>query len=64
LAWTTLIPFLPGAGEKANRKKGVLADAIRHFAAERGGTRSDLVALFAEFPDDVSEDSNAQKACE
>jgi hypothetical protein len=61
MAWTTLIPFLPGGGEKANRKKGVLADAIRRFAAGRGGALPDLIALLAELPDDVSEDSNAQK---
>ncbi len=61
MAWTTLVPFLPGGGEKANRKKGVLADAIRRFAAGRGGALIDLIALLAELPDDVSEDSNAQK---
>src|SRR5262249_55027355 len=37
MAWSTLIPFLPGGGEKANRKKGVLADVIRRFASEGGG---------------------------
>jgi hypothetical protein len=61
MAWTTLIPFLPGGGEKGNRKKGVLADAIRRFAAGRGGVLADLIALLAELPDDISEDSNAQK---
>jgi hypothetical protein len=61
MAWATLVPFLPGVGEKANRKKGVLADAIRRFAAGRGGALTDLIALLAELPDDVSEDSNAQK---
>jgi hypothetical protein len=61
MAWTTLIPFMPGGGEKANRKKGVLADAIRRFAAGRGGALTDLIALLTELPDDVSQDSNAQK---
>jgi hypothetical protein len=61
MAWTTLIPFLPGGGEKANRKKGVLADAIRRFSAGSGGALTDLTALLAELPDDVSEDSNAQR---
>jgi hypothetical protein len=61
MAWATLIPFLPGGGEKATRKKGVLADAIRRFAAGRGSALTDLIALLAELPDDVSEDSNAQK---
>jgi hypothetical protein len=61
MAWTTLIPFLAGGGEKANRKKGVLANAIRRFAAGKGSALTDLIALLAELPDDVSEDSNAQK---
>jgi Helicase HerA, central domain len=61
MAWATLIPFLPGGDERWNRKKGVLADAIRCFAAGRGGTLTDLIASLAELPDDVSEDSNAQK---
>ncbi|MGB6326560.1 MAG: ATP-binding protein, partial [Methylocella sp.] len=61
MAWTTLIPFLPGGGEKANRKKGVLADAIRRFAAGRGGALTDLIALLAELPEGVSQDSDAQK---
>lgn len=61
MVWATLIPFLPGGGEKANRKKGVLADAIRRFAAEGGSALPNLIALLAELPDDVSEDSNAQK---
>jgi hypothetical protein len=52
---------VPGGGEKANRKKGVLADAIRRFAVGRGGVLADLIALLAELPEDVSEDSNAQK---
>jgi hypothetical protein len=61
MTWATLIPFLPAGGEKANRKKGVLADAIRRFAAGKGSALTDLIALLAELPDDVSEDSNAQK---
>jgi Helicase HerA, central domain len=61
MARATLIPFLPGGGATAIRKKGVLADAIRCFAAGRGGALTGLIALLAELPDDVSEDSNAQK---
>jgi hypothetical protein len=61
MARATLTPLLSGSGEKANRKKGVLAEAIRRFAAERGGTLVHLIALLAELPDDVSQDSNAQK---
>jgi DNA helicase HerA-like ATPase len=61
MAWSTLVSFLPGSGEKANRKKGVLADAIRRFAIMSGSTLTDLVALLADLPDGVSEDSSAQK---
>jgi hypothetical protein len=61
MAWSTMIAFLPGGGEKASRKKGILADAIRHFAAEKGTAMTDLIALLAELPDGISEDSNAQK---
>jgi hypothetical protein len=60
MALTTLIPFLPGGGQRANRKKGVLADAVRRFAAGSGGVLTDLIRLLAELPEDVSEDSNAQ----
>jgi hypothetical protein len=56
-----LVSFLPGSGEKANRKKGVLADAIRRFAIGSGGSLTDLIALLADLPDCVSEDSTAQK---
>jgi DNA helicase HerA-like ATPase len=61
MAWATLVSFLPGSGEKANRKKGVLADAIRRFALKSGTTLTDLIALLADLPDGVSEDSTAQK---
>jgi hypothetical protein len=61
MAWSTMIAFLPGGSEKASRKKGILADAIRHFAAEKGSAMTDLIALLAELPDGISEDSNAQK---
>ena len=61
MAWATLVSFLPGSGEKANRKKGVLADAIRRFAIKSGTTLTDLIALLADLPDGVSEDSTAQK---
>jgi Helicase HerA, central domain len=58
---TTLSPFLPGSGEKANRKKGILAQATRHFASKGGSRLIDLIALLADLPDGVSQDSNAQK---
>jgi hypothetical protein len=61
MARTTLGPFLPGAGVKANRMQGVLAQAIRRFAARGGGRLTDLVALLADLPDGVSQDTNAQQ---
>jgi hypothetical protein len=61
MARTTLSPFLPGSGEKSNRKKGILAQAIRRFAAGGGNKLTDLIALLADLPDGVSQDSNAQK---
>ena len=61
MAWTTLTPFLPGGSVKANRMKGILAGAIRRFAAEGGGQLTDLIALLADLPDGVSQDSNAQR---
>jgi hypothetical protein len=64
MARTTLSPFLPGSGEKANRKKGILAQAIRRFAAGGGAKLTDLIALLADLPDGVSQDSNAQKLAE
>src|SRR5258708_37329946 len=56
-----MMPVLTGGGWKPNRRQGVLADAIRRFSAGSGVALTDLIALLAEQPDDVSEDSNAQK---
>jgi Helicase HerA, central domain len=61
MARATLSPLLPGSGVKANRMKGVLADAIRRFAAGGGSQLKDLIALLADLPDGVSQDSNAQR---
>ena len=61
MARTTLSPFLPGGGVRANRMQGILAQAIRRFAAGGGGKLTDLISLLAYLPDGVSQDSNAQK---
>jgi hypothetical protein len=61
MALSTLLPFVQGNGPKARRKGGVLADALRQFAATGGGDLSVLIDLLAELPDDVSQDSNALK---
>jgi len=61
MARATLSPLLPGGGVRGNRMKGVLADAIRHFAAKGGSQLRDLIALLADLPDGVSQDSNASR---
>jgi hypothetical protein len=61
MARATLSPLLPGSGVKANRMKGVLADAIRRFAAGGGRQLRNLIALLADLPDGVSQDSNASR---
>src|SRR5262249_22274573 len=61
MAWATLVSFLPGSGEKENRKKGGPADAIRRFSLKSGTTITDVIALLADLRDGVSEDSTEQK---
>jgi hypothetical protein len=61
MARATLSPLLPGSGVKANRMKGVFADVIRRFAAGGGSQLRDLIALLADLPDGISQDSNAPK---
>ncbi len=61
MARTTLSPFLPGSGVKANRMQGILAQAIRRFSAGGGGKLTDLIELLADLPDGVSQDSSAQR---
>ena len=41
----------PLAGAKTNLTKGVLADALRHFASNGGGALKDMIALLADLPD-------------
>jgi hypothetical protein len=43
----------PLAGAKTTLQKGVLADALRHFAS-RGGDLAGMIALLADLPDGVS----------
>jgi hypothetical protein len=51
----------PLAGAKTNLQKGVLADALRAFAARSGGDLAAMTALLADFPEDASEIGNADK---
>jgi DNA helicase HerA-like ATPase len=53
--------LLPLAGVKNNLAKGVLSDALRHFAAGGGGTLKDMTDLLADLPDSVSTISEAAK---
>ena len=61
MARVTLEPYLGGTGQKAFLKLGVLADALRAFAKEKGGSLDDLINFLAEFPDDISKIGNASK---
>jgi hypothetical protein len=51
----------PLAGVKTNLQKGVLADALRAFAAGGGGDLKVITALLADLPEGVSEIGNADK---
>jgi hypothetical protein len=51
----------PLAGAKTNLAKGVLSDALRHFATRGGGTLKDMTALLADLPDGVSDIGDAGK---
>lgn len=51
----------PLAGAKTTLPRGVLSDALRHFARAGGGTLKDMTSLLADLPDGVSEIGNAEK---
>jgi hypothetical protein len=61
MARATLTPYLGGTGQKASLKQGVLADALRAFASDGGGTLDDLIGLLTDLPEQASRISNAQK---
>ncbi len=61
MARATLEPYIGGTGQKALLKLGVLADALRAFAKEKGGTLDALINLLAELPNNVSKIGNASK---
>jgi hypothetical protein len=51
----------PLVGAKTNLQKGVLADALRAFAARGGGDLKAMTTLLADLPEGVSEIGNADK---
>ncbi|MFC7665278.1 ATP-binding protein [Methylorubrum suomiense] len=51
----------PLAGAKTNLLRGVLADALQHFANRGGGKLPDFIALLADLPDGISQIGNAAK---
>jgi hypothetical protein len=61
MAQATLEPYLGGTGQKAVLKRGVLADALRFFAASGGGALDDLIRLLSELPEDASLIGDASK---
>jgi hypothetical protein len=58
MALETLAQHLGGGGRQAQRKKGVLADALRAFANRGGGDLSALLQLLDDLPDHVTEIRN------
>ncbi|MFG1353528.1 hypothetical protein [Xanthobacter autotrophicus] len=61
MARATLTPYLAGAGQKANLKQRVLADALRHFALAGGQKLRNFVALLSKLPRGLSEIRHAEK---
>jgi hypothetical protein len=61
MAQATLEPYVGGTGQKAILKRGVLADALRIFARNGGGTLDDLIGLLSELPDDSTLIGDAPK---
>ena len=51
----------PLAGVKKNRQKGVLVDALRHFASKGGGDLARFIGLLSDLPEGVSEIGNSAK---
>ena len=49
----------PLAGAKTNLARGVLSDALRHFAAIGGGTLKDMTGLLSDLPEGASEIDDA-----
>jgi hypothetical protein len=61
MARETLTPYLGGTGQRALLRQGVLADALRGFARNGGGSLDDLIDLLSDFSEDISKIGNAPK---
>lgn len=61
MARATLAPHLVGSGQKATLRQGVLADALRAFAARAGGTLDDFARLLSDLPEDASRIAGAPR---
>jgi hypothetical protein len=61
MARSTLVPWIGATGAGARLKEGVLADTLRRFAQDGGGTLEDLIRLLGDLPDGVSQIGNAPK---
>jgi hypothetical protein len=61
MARATLWPYIGAKGAGAQLKEGVLADALRRFAAEGGGDLDQLIETLSDLPDDVSRIDGAPK---
>ncbi|HEY0331645.1 MAG TPA: ATP-binding protein [Rhodopseudomonas sp.] len=61
MARATLSPYIGAKGASAKLKEGVLADALRSFAAQGGGDLARLIDLLSELPDGVSQIDDAAK---
>ncbi|MDI4231530.1 ATP-binding protein [Bradyrhizobium sp. Arg237L] len=61
MARATLAPFIGARGANAQLKEGVLADALRTFAREGGGSLERLIDTLSELPEEVSQIDGAPK---
>jgi len=61
MARATLTPYLGGTGHRALLRQGVLADALRAFAKNGGGSLDELIHLLSELPEDISQIGDAPK---
>ncbi|WP_027578355.1 ATP-binding protein [Bradyrhizobium sp. Ai1a-2] len=61
MARATLAPFIGARGANAQLKEGVLADALRTFAREGGGSLERLIDTLSELPEEVSQIDGAPR---
>lgn len=61
MARATLAPYVGARGAKGNLKQGVLAETLRYFAIQGGGSLDDLTDLLSELPEGISQIGDAAK---